>query len=133
MRFSNYFSVGDHKTLIRRFYPRGRVLPTMTYTSEPGTARIAFTICSNQFLSLKNGHECPKLKLVSKMGSNKWTTNFSLEYSVWKNTTTISEVSLLSKIFPWNGTKAVFHLLFNRIFRNFFVNGKQVNLNFSNN
>ena len=27
MRFSNYFAVGDHKTLIRRFYPRREGTP----------------------------------------------------------------------------------------------------------
>ena len=92
----------------------------MTYTSEPGTARIAFTICSNQFLSLKNGQECPKLKLVSKMGSNKWTTTFSLENSVRKNRTTISDVSLLSKINPWNDTKSRVPFSFQPDFSEFF-------------
>ena len=40
------------------------------------------------------------------MGSNKWTTNFSLEYSVRKNRTTISDVSLLSEIIPRNDQKS---------------------------
>ena len=58
---------------------------------------IAFTICSNQFHVPKNG--CEGLKLVSKMALEEWNTNFSLEYSIRKNRTTLSDVLLLLKIF----------------------------------
>ena len=35
---------------------------------------VVLTICTNQFHLLRNGHEI--LKLVSKMGHNKWNANF---------------------------------------------------------
>ena len=36
---------------------------------------VVLTICTNQFHLLRNGRE--SLKLVSKMGHNKWNANFS--------------------------------------------------------
>ena len=60
-----------------------------------------FTICTDQFSFPKNGRE--SLKLVSKIGLNKWNINFPLEHSdqkikiiiIIKNRTTISDVPLL--------------------------------------
>ena len=52
----------------------------------------------NQFHLPKNGLD--GLKLVSKKALSKWNTNFRLEYSVPKNTTT-----LLPEIFRWNDPK----------------------------
>ena len=52
--------------------------------SCPGNA---FTVCTNQFHFPKNDRE--GLNPVSKMALKKWNTNFSLEYSVRKNRTTV--------------------------------------------
>ena len=68
-----------------------------------------FTICTDQFSFPKNGRE--SLKLVAKIGLNKWNINFPLEHSdqkikiiiIIKNRTTISDVPLLfTERFLWN-------------------------------
>ena len=84
---------------------------------------IAFTICTNQFHLPKNDRE--GLKLVSKMALKKWDTNFRLEYSVRKTTTTFSDVPSLPEIFRWNDPNVMFHLVSKRTFRKRFVNSKQ--------
>ena len=81
----------------------------------PSIAFTISTIRTNQFHLPKNGRE--GLKLVSRMASKKWNTNFHLEYSTRKNRTTFSDVPLISEIFFGNTQKVVFHLLSNRISR----------------
>ena len=77
-----------------------------------------FTICTDQFSFPKNGRE--SLKLVSKIGLNKWNINFPLEHSdqkikiiiIIKNRTTISDVPLLiTESLLWNEQfLLVFHI-----------------------
>ena len=83
--------------------------------------RIACTICTNQFRL--DGRE--DLKLVSKMASKEWNTNFCLEYSIQKNRTTFSDVPVAPWNFPLGKPRVLFHLFSNQISQKIFVNGKQ--------
>ena len=65
------------------------------------------------------------MKLVLKMTLKKWNTKFPLEHSVWKNRATFTDVPCFPKFSAWSTLKVVFHLLYNRILRTLFVNGKQ--------
>ena len=65
---------------------------------------IAFTICKNQFHLPENDRE--GLELASKRALKKWDTNFPLEYSIWKNRTTFSDVPLLPEIFRLEDPKS---------------------------
>ena len=85
--------------------------------------RIAFTICTNQLHSLKNGRE--GLKLVSKKALREWNTNFRLESSIQKNKTTFSDVPVAPWNFPLGKPRVLFHLFSNQISQKIFVNGKQ--------
>ena len=60
-----------------------------------------------------------------KDGFDEWDAKFRLEYSVRKNRTTFSDVSLLPEIFSGTTQKVVRHLLSKRIFWKILVNGKQ--------
>ena len=51
--------------------------------------------------------------------------NFGLEHSIWKNRNTFSDVPLLPEIFHWGDQKVVFHLLFDWIYQEICVTGKQ--------
>ena len=76
----------------------------------PSIAFTISTIRTNQFHLPKNGRE--GLKLVSRMASKKWNTNFHLEYSIWKNRTTFSDVPLISEIFRRKTPKKSFSIYF---------------------
>ena len=84
---------------------------------------IAFTICTNQFHLPENGRE--GLKLVSKMALKKWNTNLRLEYSIWKNKTTFSDVPLLPEFFRSKDPKSRVPFTSQPDFPQIFVNGKQ--------
>ena len=76
----------------------------------PSIAFTISTIRTNQFHLPKNGRE--GLKLVSRMASKKWNTNFHLEYSIRKNRTTFSDVPLISEIFRRKTPKKSFSIYF---------------------
>ena len=89
----------------------------------PSIAFTISTIRTNQFHLPKNGRE--GLKLVSRMASKKWNTNFHLEYSTRKNRTTFSDVPLISEIFFREHTKSRFPYTFQPDFpENYSVNNQ---------
>ena len=89
----------------------------------PSIAFTISTIRTNQFHLPKNGRE--GLKLVSRMASKKWNTNFHLEYSTRKNRTTFSDVPLISEIFFREHPKSRFPFTFQPDFpENYSVNNQ---------
>ena len=67
-----------------------------------------FTICTDQFSFPKNGRE--SLKLVSKIGLNKWNINFPLEHSDQKIKIIIiiMKTGLLFQMFRCSSRKVCF-------------------------
>ena len=64
-----------------------------------------FAVCRNQFHWPQNDRK--GLKLVSKMALKKWNMNFCLEYSTWKNSTTVFRCSFAPRNFPQERPKKV--------------------------
>ena len=63
------------------------------------------------------------LKLVSKMAEKKWSTNFRLNNSVRKDSTTFSNAPLLAEIFRWYNPKSRVLFIFQRDFPETFYYG----------
>ena len=84
---------------------------------------IAFTNCTNQFHSPKNGRE--GLKLVSKMALKKWNTNFRSDIPPEKTGLPFQMFRCSWKFSAGTTQKVVFHILSKRIFRTSLVNGRQ--------
>ena len=80
---------------------------------KPVGSRLGWLVRKIQFLLPKNGRE--SLELVSKMGFNKWYSNYCLEYSIRKNRTTFTD-GRCSRKFSAATQKGVLRLLSNRIF-----------------
>ena len=79
------------------------------FTTGNFSCSIVFTICTNQFFQKKIIKRCKSLKLISKMGFNKFNTNFRLEHSLRRKnlrTAFLDVPLLLPEIFHWDGKKS---------------------------
>ena len=90
-------------------------------TFLPGS-RLPFAVVS--YIYRKMGRE--RLKLLSKMASKKWNTNFRLGHYDRENGFFFFRLPLVAQIFHRNDPTETTHLLSNLIFRKLLVNGIQI-------